>query len=107
MIAEHLLVEYAAVKAWAMWPTPRLCNTPTTKISLAAKIWARYMTFEGVRYISSLANQPVDGDEEIFAPDPERHVDTFYVARNQLGIRHLLFGHSDQAPPLVRQHPWI
>ncbi|KAH9232171.1 hypothetical protein K456DRAFT_1914806 [Colletotrichum gloeosporioides 23] len=56
-------------------------------IRLSAEIWAHFIDFEGVRYISSLSNSPDDDHAEcVFTPDPGQPVDYVLTAENYLSV---------------------
>ncbi|TQN70739.1 hypothetical protein CSHISOI_04722 [Colletotrichum shisoi] len=78
----------------------------SSRICISAEIWARFIDFEGVRYISSLSNSPDDGHtESIFAPstDTAQAVDSIYVAENYLGAMQVLFCNSSTVPVVERR----
>ncbi|KAK2030810.1 hypothetical protein LX32DRAFT_637868 [Colletotrichum zoysiae] len=77
-------------------------------IRLSAEIWARYIDFEGVRYIASLANSSDDHHTEyIFRPDPTQNIASIYIAENFLGITQILFFTALPVPVVEkRQDLW-
>ncbi|KAK1585888.1 uncharacterized protein LY79DRAFT_518029 [Colletotrichum navitas] len=72
-------------------------------IRVSARIWARFIDFEGVRYFSSMSNSCDNHHTElVFTPDPSRRVESVYVAENYLGVVQVIFCCSDQ-PPVVER----
>lgn len=101
-IAQYSLRTFAVLRALASWETsqvPRSC-----RITLSPQIWARYTSFEGVRYLSSLSNQEPPADEIavelVWKPGV---IDTLFVAENHLGIRDVVFSSSSTAPAIKEQ----
>ena len=76
------------------------------KVDMARKIWARYVDYEGIRYIATLTNY--ECGELIFDPEtsPPGGVHTVYIGKDHLGVRQLVFNESDQAP-LIDECPGL
>ncbi|PFH55029.1 hypothetical protein XA68_10962 [Ophiocordyceps unilateralis] len=77
-------------------------------VSIAADIWARYVEFEGVSYIATLANEPGGSSTPaIHTPRSGQVVDVLYIAKNHLGIRQVLFCNTSEVPVISeRQGVW-
>ncbi|KAI1207663.1 uncharacterized protein F4807DRAFT_434089 [Annulohypoxylon truncatum] len=97
-IAQNLLREYAVVKARSCWVDAREFQKSTDLcINPSKTVWARYIEFEGVKYIASITNEPSDGHETLFKPSSSSRVDYVYISEDHLGIRQMVFSPS-QAP---------
>ncbi|KAK2051440.1 hypothetical protein LY76DRAFT_398607 [Colletotrichum caudatum] len=108
-IATHLL-QSSALHQYAVAHTDTLLENRGSSdscIRLSAEIWARFITFEGVRYIASLANSSDDyHTESVFKPDPQ-NLSSIYIAENYLGVMQVLFSTTVQAPAVKeRQGLW-
>ncbi|KZL64983.1 hypothetical protein CT0861_12835, partial [Colletotrichum tofieldiae] len=105
-IATHLL-QGTALRRYTVACTrilPKDMESGSSRIRVSAEIWARFIDFEGVRYISSLSNSPDDDHaESIFAPNTAQAVDSIYVAENHLGAMQVLFCSSVKAPVVERR----
>lgn len=98
-IAEHLPGSdlHRLVMAPAVRVLPKCFQERTFHVSMSEEIWARFVSFEGIQYISSLSNSRDDHhSESIFAPDPSRSVKFMHIARSQLGITQVMFAGSSQ-----------
>lgn len=74
----------------------------------ARKVRARYVEFEGIEYIASLTNHPVD-HSSVLIHDPDAHnitVDTLCMAEDYLGLRRVFFA-SSPAVPTVESPPGL
>ncbi|WQF81014.1 hypothetical protein CDEST_06028 [Colletotrichum destructivum] len=102
-IARHLLQgptlhRYAAECTQTLLKYQR---SGSSRICLSAEIWARFIHFEGGRYISSLRNsRDDDHTESIFTPDLTQSIDSVFIAENYLGVTQILFCSSFQAPSI-------
>ncbi|KAK1624561.1 hypothetical protein BDP81DRAFT_110713 [Colletotrichum phormii] len=100
-IAKYLL-EGSSLHRYAVAYAQVLAKKATNvvpPISVVAKIWARFVDFEGTRYVSSLSNSCDEGHtERMFAPDASRRVKSVHIAENYLGVMQLLFCYSEQPP---------
>ena len=82
-------------------------------VKFTTRVWARFVSFEGQRYISSLTNVrcPRAGEldsslELVFDPHSSGPVGFVSLGQDHLGVRELLFSASD--PPAIeeRQGVW-
>lgn len=100
-IARHLL-QGPILHRYAVECTQTLLEnqgSSSSRICLTDEIWARFIHFEGRRYISSLRNsRDDDHTESIFTPDLTQPVDSVFIAENYLGVTQILFCSSFQAP---------
>ncbi|KAI1762792.1 hypothetical protein GGR53DRAFT_398989 [Hypoxylon sp. FL1150] len=99
MIAQHLLREYAVLKAMSCLLSLR---RPTNIcVDVSAEVWASYTEYEGIEYISDLANRPSPSEDYkvIFVPDPVQRVDCIYVCEDHLGVRQICFSSGENVPP--------
>ncbi|KAK2059447.1 hypothetical protein LY76DRAFT_542805 [Colletotrichum caudatum] len=68
-----------------------------SSVKIGEKIYARYIEFEGIQYISCLTNIASDErDIVLFDPSLTESIDSLYVSNDHLGIRQLLFAHSSE-----------
>lgn len=73
-------------------------QSDTFQVTMSAEIWARFVSFEGIRYISSLSNSRGDHhSQSIYSPDPSEDVNVVYVAETQLGVTQIVFSNSSRA----------
>ncbi|OBR03246.1 hypothetical protein CH63R_12373 [Colletotrichum higginsianum IMI 349063] len=102
-IARHLL-QGPTLHRYAAECTQTLLKyqgSGSSRICLSAEIWARFIHFEGGRYISSLRNsRDDDHTESIFTPDLTQSIDSVFIAENYLGVTKILFCSSFQAPSI-------
>lgn len=105
MTARYAICEHAAQITRAL-STGARDNDFT--VSVSAGIWACYVEFEGVNYITSLTNEPGGSSTPaIYTPRSGRVASIIYVAENHLGILQLLFGNEPEAPAIgERQGVW-
>lgn len=109
-IAKHLLqgpaLHQYVIACTDTLPENKECGE--SRIRLSAEIWARFIDFEGLRYISSLSNTHGNyHTESIFTPDPTQTVTSIYIAENFLGVTQVLFSTAAQAPAVEeRQGLW-
>ncbi|KAI1207666.1 uncharacterized protein F4807DRAFT_434099 [Annulohypoxylon truncatum] len=97
-IAKLLLREYAVANAARYWtPLPR--QSADICVDVSAEVWVRFTEFEGIKYISDLANSPSPGYEVMFVPDLTRRVDCMYVSEDHLGVRQICFSSCEEVPP--------
>ncbi|KAF5251217.1 hypothetical protein FANTH_3652 [Fusarium anthophilum] len=68
-------------------------------------LWARYVDFEGIRYIESLSHHPLGGDESqiVSDPDPNCNVNIF-IGHNYLGVTEIIVTYNSEIP-LVKAEP--
>lgn len=99
MIAQHLLREYAVLKATSCLRS--LQRPVDICVDVSAEVWARYTDFEGIKYVSDLTNRPSprEGYRVIFVPDSVQRVDCIYVSEDHLGIRQICFSSCAKVPP--------
>lgn len=105
-VARHLLhgpvLRRYAVALTCTWKKNMDCGNAHIRVS--AGIWANFINFEGVRYISSLSNTRGECHTELlFTPSSSRPVDVVYIAENHLGTVQVLFGSSGQTPSVQRR----
>ena len=104
-IARYCVRPYAAMIHVGPPPPGSTCPPlASSQIELSAKVWARYVRFEGLRYVSFLTNQqPSTTDESefelVFDPSSDS-MDTVYFAENHLGVRELLFTSESEMPTI-------
>lgn len=92
-IAEQLLPEYATARLTAL---PSVDHGDVVEISISAKVWARFVFVEGVRYIASLSNEPSSGGELIYTPTPQRILDALYLCEDHLGVRRVVLANCEE-----------
>lgn len=92
-IAEQLLREYATARLSVF---KSVDDGRAVEFSISAKVWARFVFVEGVRYITSLLNVPSSDEDLVYVPIPQRAIDTLYVCEDQLGIRQVVFANSEE-----------
>lgn len=80
----------------------------TSPLRVSVDIWAHFIYFEGIRYISSLSNSHDDYHTESFStPCPSKPINSIYIAENHLGVMQVIFGTSIQVPLVnTRQDCW-
>ncbi|KAF6840317.1 hypothetical protein CPLU01_01341 [Colletotrichum plurivorum] len=99
-IAEHLRGDdlHRCVMAPSIHTLLKDAQTVSSQVSTSAEIWTRFVSFEGVRYISSLSNSRDEyHSQSIYAPDTSHDLDVLYIAQTPLGVTQLLFANSSQA----------
>ena len=91
-----------------------LTNTrDACEVSTAKNIWAEYCDFEGIPYLVSLSNKPVEGGgDPILTAKRVRAKGVFYIAEDPLGIRDIRFvkrsnREESLRPPAVEAVPGI
>ncbi len=101
-IAEYCVRTYAATLHAGPPPQEPACPPlGSSRVDLSAKVWVRYVSFEGLRYASLLTNEePAAADDTLeLAFDPlSGPIDAVYLAVNHLGVRELLFLSTSQMP---------
>lgn len=84
---------------------PKNIESSSSRIRLSAEIWARFIKFEGIQYISSLANSRDDYHTTcVFTPDPAQLADCILIGENYLGVMQILFCSSVHIPAVERHH---
>lgn len=94
---------YMNLKSW-----PNGGGSDNSRICVSTSIWARFVDFEGIQYVSSLSNSYDEyHTHHVFAPDPTQLVDSVYVSENYLGVMQVVFCSSVQPPAVEpRQDLW-
>ncbi|OHE90313.1 hypothetical protein CORC01_14386 [Colletotrichum orchidophilum] len=79
-------------------------ESSSSRICVSAEIWARFIDFEGIQYISSLSNS-CDKHHmvSVFKPEPLLPIDSVYIGENYLGVMQVLFCSSTQTPAAKRR----
>jgi hypothetical protein len=110
-VCEHI-ASYCHVRAWAaaasraFWDKYSTTPEPKThRFNISSPVWARYVEFEGVRYVAHLTNEPYDqlgSFTLLYTPTRSGRPDRCYVAQDYLGIREVLFVSSSAMPAVQR-----
>lgn len=83
-------------------------RSAVNEVDVYKDIWVTYTSFEGIKYIQTLANER--GPEKSIllrkAESTENEI-TMYVAEDHLGIRDLLFSDSLNNIPAVQEHEGV
>lgn len=96
-VAEQLLCEYATVQLSVLHIEPASVN----KFTPTSRVWARFVLFEGVKYLESLSNICDGGKGEVELKTSQRIVDTLYVCQDHLGILEVIIANSVEVPKIA------
>ncbi|VUC27985.1 unnamed protein product [Clonostachys rosea] len=106
-ITKYCIHEYAVAHILS-----RLGKDASRTFNPQNNVWAKYVNFEGVRYIHSLFNEDDEefdktGKKElVFDAGRGQLVDAIFINRTSLGIQDIIFGNSSERP-LVSQQPGV
>ncbi|KAI8959431.1 hypothetical protein F5Y11DRAFT_368065 [Daldinia sp. FL1419] len=93
-IAQYLLREYSITRAAKNWLTFRV--PIDIYVDISTKIWARYIEFEGIKYLATLSNKPCD-DGILLIGNSISEIHNIYISEDHLGIRQIYFTYPTHA----------
>lgn len=106
-VAQYCLADSKFAADFSISLARNLLRTPFSgRVNITLPVWARYITFEGVKYIAYLTNKRPEEDCQDISRICEPGLDRlFFIAQDHLGVREIISSRNVECIP-ERQGLW-